>query len=606
MTALGTADEDTDLELPLVQVHRGDELLAPQIGAAAALTPRQQLVTVAHAFKADTVPDGSIGTAQIANGSITAAKLAPGVGASGWSLTGNAATNPLANFLGTTDAQPFLLKVNNQRVMRFEDVIDTANNIRSLNVIAGIGDNAVTNNAYGVVIAGGGQYFTNGQPSQPNTVDHSYGVIGGGSLNKVMQGFSIIGGGFNNTAQGDFAIIAGGRQQENDSGDSFLGGGVGNYLDAAVRGQFVGGGIGNVGQGTNAVIAGGESNNTQGTDSVIGGGKGNYAGGSEATVPGGINNSASGAYSFAAGYGASAGNTGSFVWSDSSSSAPTTSPRDNTFTVRAMGGSFINGGLAVTGASSPYPTTTPSGVFVEGGYGSFGLIYAYNYGTGAPVNLALNTPGGNVGIGTTTPLYTLDVNGSIHNNAGIYGSNSTGGTGVYGTGTSGVGTRGVSTSNYGVYGSSSSNYAGYFAGSVYTSGTYNGSDARYKTGIETLNNALDTVLGLRGVTYEYRRDAFPERHFPAGRQMGFIAQEVERSLPELVREDNDGYLSLDYAHVTPLLVEAIKTQQKQMDALKRDNAATLKENVELKARLTAIEAAIVELKARIAADKPNK
>ena len=56
-----------------------------QVGMDAPLAPRQQLVTVAHAFKADTVPDGSITATQIAAGTITADKLAPGV-AGGFSL----------------------------------------------------------------------------------------------------------------------------------------------------------------------------------------------------------------------------------------------------------------------------------------------------------------------------------------------------------------------------------------------------------------------------------------------------------------------------------------------------------------------------------------
>ena len=52
--------------------------------------------------------------AQIAAGTITADKLAPGVGGSGggWNLTGNAGLDPAVNFLGTTDLQPLLLKVN--------------------------------------------------------------------------------------------------------------------------------------------------------------------------------------------------------------------------------------------------------------------------------------------------------------------------------------------------------------------------------------------------------------------------------------------------------------------------------------------------------------
>ncbi len=69
-------------------------------------------------------------------------------------------------------------------------------------------------------------------------------------------------------------------------------------------------------------------------------------------------------------------------------------------------------GLAVTGASSPnYPNT--AGVYIENG-GGFGAVYAFNYNNPSPhtMPLCLNSPGGFVGVGTTTPAYTLDVNGT--------------------------------------------------------------------------------------------------------------------------------------------------------------------------------------------------
>ena len=129
-------------------------------------------------------------------------------------------------------------------------------------------------------------------------------------------------------------------------------------------------------------------------------------------------------------------------------------------------------------------------------------------------------------------------------------------------------------------------YAADFRGNVTVSGTFsNPSDARYKTNIATFSdNALDKVLALRGVTYDYKRDDFKAMNFPKGKQVGFIAQELETVLPELVHTDRDGYKSVDYIHVVPVLVEAVKAQQKQIDALKRQNA----EIAELKKQLAAI------------------
>ncbi|MEO7298475.1 MAG: VCBS repeat-containing protein [Verrucomicrobiota bacterium] len=70
-----------------------------------------------------------------------------------------------------------------------------------------------------------------------------------------------------------------------------------------------------------------------------------------------------------------------------------------------------SGGLAVTGASSPY-SGAGSGVFMEYG-GSIGNLFAFNYSAFTPLNLVLNSPGGNVGIGAATTA-RLNVEGTSH------------------------------------------------------------------------------------------------------------------------------------------------------------------------------------------------
>jgi hypothetical protein len=94
-----------------------DLWLEIQIGADAPLAPRQQLVSVAYAMKASSVPDGSITGASIANGSITADKLASAaLNSVSWLLNGNAAS--AGQFLGTTNSQPLLFKTDNLERMR--------------------------------------------------------------------------------------------------------------------------------------------------------------------------------------------------------------------------------------------------------------------------------------------------------------------------------------------------------------------------------------------------------------------------------------------------------------------------------------------------------
>jgi hypothetical protein len=104
-------------------------------------------------------------------------------------------------------------------------------------------------------------------------------------------------------------------------------------------------------------------------------------------------------------------------------------------------------------------------------------------------------------------------------------------------------------------------------GSTITSGSATWSDERYKTDIATIDNALSTIMKIRGVTYNWNRNAFPDLNFSGGEQMGVIAQEVEEILPQLVLTGPDGYKSVSYEKLTPVLIEALKEQQQQIETL---------------------------------------
>jgi hypothetical protein len=100
------------------------------------------------------------------------------------------------------------------------------------------------------------------------------------------------------------------------------------------------------------------------------------------------------------------------------------------------------------------------------------------------------------------------------------------------------------------------------------------SDIRYKKNIETIDNALDKVQSLRGVTFDWDNDAFKENENTKKqtfmeRATGVIAQDVEKVLPEAVRENEDGFKNVAYGNMVGLLIEAIKEQQAQIDELKK-------------------------------------
>jgi hypothetical protein len=86
------------------------------------------------------------------------------------------------------------------------------------------------------------------------------------------------------------------------------------------------------------------------------------------------------------------------------------------------------------------------------------------------------------------------------------------------------------------------------------------SDARVKTNIKTIENALDKVLNLRGVSYT-RTDSEDNKT-----KIGVIAQETLPIVPEVVNQDNDGMYNVSYGNFGGLFIEAFKEQQKQIKA----------------------------------------
>lgn len=138
-----------------------------------------------------------------------------------------------------------------------------------------------------------------------------------------------------------------------------------------------------------------------------------------------------------------------------------------------------------------------NGVLFEGGssqWSNFGSNIAYTKG--------------NVGIGTTSPSYALNVDGTI-----------------------------------------------YATGDVLAF-----SDMRVKSNIRTIDNALEKVNNLRGVYYK--------SNLTNKESTGVIAQEMEKVLPEVVSTDDEGYKSVAYGNIVGILIEAIKEQNIEIRALK--------------------------------------
>ena len=122
---------------------------------------------------------------------------------------------------------------------------------------------------------------------------------------------------------------------------------------------------------------------------------------------------------------------------------------------------------------------------------------------------------------------------------------------------------------------------------------HSSSDERFKKDIVQVSNAVEKVQAINGVTYNFRTEEFANRNFPESKQLGFIAQNVEEVLPEVVKTDAEGFKSIDYAKLTALLNEAIKEQQKEIDALSKKLKDANKYNEHLADEIASIKQMII-------------
>lgn len=316
---------------------------------------------------------------------------------------------------------------------------------------------------------------------------------------------NVIGGRFNNYIGPNVfsATISGGGSDD----DNFRNSAYGSY-------GTIGGGanndVGNPFVGLSTVVY-----------ATVGGGGGNKARAAYSTIPGGFGNIASGDYSFAAGINSlvQAFHHRSFVWSDSDAQFATSGP--NQFLVNSSNGVGINGRPPNTDTEF-----TVHGVADDafGGFVEFRMTPSIGNVSGEGIELGV----GKGGAGSNDADFRI-VQRSESPAAFVPVLM--------------ISSTGITSVKNGTVG--------------------NLSDARLKKNIGDIEKPLDTLLALRGHVFEYL-DPAKAMNDP-GPRMGFVAQEVQSTLPSWVKPTDEGYLSVSTIGFEALAVEAIRDLKAESD-----------------------------------------
>lgn len=193
-----------------------------------------------------------------------------------------------------------------------------------------------------------------------------------------------------------------------------------------------------------------------------------------------------------------------------------------------------------------------------------------------------STAAGILGLGT----YSYTNSTSTNNvNYGVVAIGQGTGAGTTNFGVYGIAS-GLSTGvNYGVYGNApvgANSWAGYFQGNVFSTGLFIGSDAQLKLNVATETDALARIMQVRPVTYNFDISQYKELNLSPEKQHGFIAQELARIFPEVVKESrysipttegiegaSKTFLAVNYPGLISILFRGIQEQQEQITALRQ-------------------------------------
>ena len=208
-------------------------------------------------------------------------------------------------------------------------------------------------------------------------------------------------------------------------------------------------------------------------------------------------------------------------------------------------------------------------------YASGGIVYNNNahlngleFRTNGNVTRMVLLDNGNLGVGVTDPFFRLDVGDRMRIrstpglSAGLWLNND-----INTTSPAFIGMK--ANDEVGFYGQTGVAGWRFYINTITGSGWMQGaltqnSDQRLKKNISVLDNPLQKLIQLHGYHYNWKDPSNDN-----ALQTGVLAQEVQKLFPELVMENKDGILAVNYSGLIPVLIESIKEQQLQIDELKK-------------------------------------
>ncbi len=106
-----------------------------------------------------------------------------------------------------------------------------------------------------------------------------------------------------------------------------------------------------------------------------------------------------------------------------------------------------------------------------------------------------------------------------------------------------------------------------------------------KKSIAKIENATTTLSKVNPVSYYFKTEQFKDGQFDENLHYGVIAQEIEKTLPNLVYTDKDGYKAVNYTDLIPLLIKSNQEQQIEIQNAKKEREALLQRIQTLEQRI---------------------